>query len=97
MEPVSDCNARRPSWTSGILSDLLAPGSHDIPPELFEADRVVPDFRQMTDSIAVEIHNVDVIGLDAFAGRRDGTTCSRVSATEYPVGRHVLAPFIHPE
>jgi hypothetical protein len=62
------------------------------PTQLLQADRVVPDLRHVTDAIAVEIHDVDVIRLDLVPGRRDRSALAGVRSPEDAVRGDV--PFV---
>lgn len=64
----------------GMLPAPPGPASH--PPELPEAEAVVPDLGHVADLVALELHDVDVVGLDGFAGGGDGAAVVGVGGAE---------------
>src|SRR5277367_6611965 len=63
------------------------------PPELFHGPSCMPDLRHVPDLLAVELHHVYIVRLEALAGRWAGTTRSGMSAGEDSVSTDVL-PFV---
>jgi hypothetical protein len=53
-------------WMDESLSSA-AIGSH--PPQLLEADRVIPNLRHVLNAIAVELHDIDIVGCYRFSCR----------------------------
>src|SRR5262249_8626609 len=86
-------NGSRPSRetpSSDPRGQLSASGSS--PAQLLHGPAGVPDLCHVLDLVAVEFHDVDVVGtLEAPARRRSGTAFARVGAGEDPVGANVLA------
>ena len=64
------------------------------PPEC-EGDHVIPNLRHVANAVSVELHHIDVVRRNAFAGRRHGTTLSGVRAAEY--GQSCLKHGVQPE
>src|SRR5262245_54015657 len=68
------------------------------PAQLLQGPAGVPNLCHVLDLVALEFHDVDVIGtLEAPARRRSGTALARMGAGEDPVGANVLALLIDGE
>src|SRR4030095_12847033 len=67
------------------------------PAQLFQADRVVPDLRHVTDAIAVALHRVDAVGYAPLAGRRHRSAGAGMRGAEYAIRGDVLALVVHGE
>src|SRR5262249_4407598 len=75
------------------LAQILAiSASGSSPAQLLHGPAGVPDLCHVLDLVAVEFHDVDVIGtLESPARRRSGTAFARVGTGEDPIGANVLA------
>src|SRR4030095_181400 len=67
------------------------------PSKLLEADTVVPDLRHVTNLVAVELHHIHVVRLDALSGGWHWPTVTRMASPEHSVSGNVLSFVIDSE
>src|SRR5215472_9690262 len=60
------------------------------PAEFLHGPAGVPDFCHVPDLVAGEIHDIDVIGGRALAGRRAGAALARMGGREDAIGAHAV-------
>jgi hypothetical protein len=61
------------------------------PAEFLHGPAGVPDFCHVPDFVPGEIHDIDVIGRRAFAGRRAGTALAGMGGREDAIGTHAVS------
>src|SRR6266478_9574806 len=56
------------------------------PAKVLHRQSSIPDLCHMADLVALEFHNVDIVGAGALAGRRTGTTLTTMSPRKHSEG-----------
>src|SRR6516162_5402321 len=98
--PKSRSNVNLTSIVIGNEPAPLACGPVAIPlcpPKLPQGDPVVPDLGHVADLVAVKVHDVDVVGLSALAGRRYRPALPGVCSAEDAERRHVVPRLVDGE
>src|SRR4029078_4559621 len=68
------------------------------PPQLLQRPRVWPDFRHVSNLIAVELHHIHVVGfVDGLSGWGTGSVGTGMRASEDAIGAHIVALVINGE
>src|SRR5205809_893317 len=70
---------------------IFPPVRRSGPAELLQGHAGIPDFCHVADPVAGKLHDVDIVGVNLLAGRRDRSALAGMGSEEDGERRHVLA------